>query len=432
MTELAESEILKKYVANNDVVGICVSGGLDSKTVALRLRLAGVKAKCFTADIGQPDEEDINDVIKKMDPCGVETFAVDLKQDIAEGAFEAIACSASYDGGYWQSTGIGRYVTARGLLQAMKSHGCTVLSHGATGRGNDQVRFERYVNVMDPSFKVYAPWRDPTLLKEFPGRSQMLEYLNKHGIDHKIVSQASKRYSTDANICGLSNEAEDLESVETPMTIVNPVMGVWPKDAPNEQEEVVMRFESGRCVAINGTSMTPLEVLRMANLIAGRNGIGISHALENRILGTKSRGVYEAPGMCLLGQGLGFVYQAVLDRRSTHLFKQLSSHISEQLYDGRYFDPSTRAAIGAVWQLAAPASGTVKIGMYKGHMHFLSLTDCKQSIYFEADSSMEASEGLNPVSSQGYLEVSAVEAKSLAKAGLIETGSVWLKRRKLA
>jgi len=432
MTELAESEILKKYVANNDVVGICVSGGLDSKTVALRLRLAGVKAKCFTADIGQPDEEDINDVIKKMDPCGVETFVVDLKQDIAEGAFEAIACNASYDGGYWQSTGIGRYVTARGLLQAMKSHGCTVLSHGATGRGNDQVRFERYVNVMDPSFKVYAPWRDPTLLKEFPGRSQMLEYLNKHGIDHKIVSQASKRYSTDANICGLSNEAEDLESVETPMTIVNPVMGVWPKDAPNEQEEVVMRFESGRCVAINGTSMTPLEVLRMANLIAGRNGIGISHALENRILGTKSRGVYEAPGMCLLGQGLGFVYQAVLDRRSTHLFKQLSSHISEQLYDGRYFDPSTRAAIGAVWQLAAPASGTVKIGMYKGHMHFLSLTDCKQSIYFEADSSMEASEGLNPVSSQGYLEVSAVEAKSLAKAGLIETGSVWLKRRKLA
>merc|ERR1711865_266878 len=163
--------------------------------------------------------------------------------------------------------------------------------------------------------------------------------------------------------------------------------------------------------------------------IAGRNGIGISHALENRILGTKSRGVYEAPGMVLLGQGLQFVYQAVLDRRSTELFKTLASHVSNQIYDGRYFDPSTRAAVNAIWQLAEPANGTVKMGLYKGHMLFLSLKDCPHSIYFEADSSMEASEGLNPVSSQGFLEVTSVEAKSMAKAGLIDTTSVWAKRQ---
>merc|ERR1719188_1005445 len=227
---------------------------------------------CFTADIGQPDEVDINDIPKKMAPCGVETIVVDLKDDIAEGAFEAVACQASYDGGYWQSTGVGRYVTARGLLREMKKHGCTVLSHGATGRGNDQVRFERYVNVMDPNFKVYAPWRDATLLEEFPGRSQMLEFLQKHGIGHQIVSQATKRYSTDANICGLSNEAEDLESIETPMTIVNPVMGVWPKDAPDTQEEITFRFEHGRCTMINGTALTSLQVLETCNKIAGRNG----------------------------------------------------------------------------------------------------------------------------------------------------------------
>mmetsp|Transcript_3751 Transcript_3751/g.7561 ORF Transcript_3751/g.7561 Transcript_3751/m.7561 type:complete len:369 (+) Transcript_3751:1-1107(+) len=367
-----------------------------------------------------------------MAPCGVETVVVDLKNEIAEGAFEAVACQASYDGGYWQSTGIGRYVTARGLLTAMKKHGCTVLSHGATGRGNDQVRFERYVNVMDPSFKVYAPWRDPALLEEFPGRTQMLEYLQKHGIGHQIVSQAKKRYSTDANICGLSNEAEDLESMETPMTIVNPLMGVWPKDAPDKHEELTLRFEKGRCVALNGKAMTPLQVLQEANKIAGRNGIGISQALENRILGTKSRGVYEAPGMTLLGHGITCVYQAVLDRRATKLFEHLSSHVSDQIYDGRYFDPSTRAAITAIWQLAEPADGTVKLGLYKGHMDFLSLTECPHSVYFEADSSMEASEGLNPVSSQGYLEVSAVEAKSLAKAGLIDYGSAWAKRQKTA
>merc|ERR1712060_310910 len=153
---------------------------------------------------------------------------------------------------------------------------------------------------------------------------------------------------------------------------------------------------------------------------------------ENRILGTKSRGVYEAPGMTLLSQGLNYVYQAVLDRRSTNLFKQLSRHVSDQIYDGRYFDPSTRAAIAAIWQLAEPANGTVKVELYEGNVHFLSLTECPHSIYFEADSSMEASEGLNPVSSQGFLEVSGVEAKSMAKAGLIDYGSVWAKRQKVA
>lgn len=429
---MPESQLLANYVKNGDVVGICVSGGLDSKTVALRLVQAGVKVKCFTADIGQPDEDDVNDVVKKMAPCGVETIVVDLKDEIGEGAFETIACQAQYDGGYWQSTGIGRFVTTRGLLAAMKRHGCTVLSHGATGRGNDQVRFERYVNVLDPNFKVYAPWRDPALLEEFPGRTQMLTYLEKHGIGHTIVSQAAKRYSTDANICGLSNEAEDLESIETAMTIVNPVMGVWPKDAPDKEEEVTFRFEKGRCVAINGKSYKDdvFDCVKEANHIAGRNGVGISHALENRIIGTKSRGVYEAPGMELLGKAVRFVYQAVLDRRAAKLFEQLSSHVSEQLYDGRYFDPSTRVAIGGIWELVKPANGTVKLGLYKGNVYFLALTDVPQSLYFEEDASMEASEGLNPVSSQGFLEVSSVEARALAKAGLIDPESIWTKRVK--
>merc|ERR1712110_1168521 len=218
-------------------------------------------------------------------------------------------------------------------------------------------------------------------------------------------------------------------SMETGMTIVNPVMGVWPKDAPATAEEITLRFEKGRCAAVNGQLLSAIEVMKLANTIAGRNGVGLSHALENRILGTKSRGVYEAPGMTLVSQGLQYVYQAVLDRRATNLFKQLSSHVSDQIYDGRYFDPSTRAAIAAIWQLAEPANGTVKIELFKGNMHFLSLIDCPHSVYFEADSSMEASEGLNPVSSQGFLEVSAVEAKSMAKAGLIDSGSVWQKRQ---
>jgi len=257
----------------------------------------------------------------------------------------------------------------------------------------------------------------------------MLEYLKKHGIGHQIASQAKKRYSTDSNVCGLSNEAEDLESIETAMTIVNPIMGVWPKDAPNEAEEVTLRFEKGRCVAMDGTKMEPLAVLQKCNAIAGRNGIGIAHALENRILGTKSRGVYEAPGMTLLGKAFEYVTQAVLDRNATRIYHQLGRHVSDQIYDGRYFDPSTRACVNAIWQLVDPANGTVKVGLHKGHVMFLSLTECPHSIYFEADSSMEASEGLNPVSSQGFLEVTSVEAKSMAKAGLIDTTSVWVKRQ---
>jgi argininosuccinate synthase len=405
------SELKKQHV------GICVSGGLDSKTITKKLVEMGVKVTCFSADLGQPDEKDINDIKKKMAPCGAETNIVDLKAEMAEACFEVIQAQAMYDGGYWNSTGIARAVTVRGLIPRMKAAGCTVLAHGATGRGNDQMRFERYTNVLAPEMKVYAPWRDPSLLTEFAGRTQMAAYLARFGIEAVVGSK--KRYSTDANLAGLSHEAEDLESIETPCTIVVPTMGVWPMLAPDKTEEVSFRFEKARCVAINGRKVSPLEAIVEANRLGGRNGIGMKNALENRIIGTKSRGVYEAPGMELLGTALRQVYQATMDRRASLLFMQLSKLVADQIYDGRYFDPVTRAARAAIDVLSAPATGSVTLGLYKGNMHFVSLTDCPASIYNEADSSMEASEGLNPVSSQGYAEIQSVEARSLAKAGQI-------------
>lgn len=408
----------KEFTAT-DLVGVCVSGGLDSKTVSKRLVEAGVKVLAFSADLGQPDEDDIQNVAKRMDTCGVRTIILDLKAEMAEGCFEIIQSQARYDGGYWNTTGIGRFVTCHGLVTAMMKNNVTHLSHGATGRGNDQMRFERYTNVLAPKMHVYAPWRDPLLLKEFPGRKEMAEYLNTFGIEAFVGPK--KKYSTDANLAGLSHEAEDLESIETPMTIVEPEMGCWPKDAPDKQEDVELQFVSGRCVAINGTAMNPVEVMMEANKIGGRNGMGLSHALENRIIGTKSRGVYEAPGMEVVGASLAYLYQSVLDRRANNFFKYCSEHLSNQLYDGRWYDPSTRAAMGAVKSLTAPATGTVKVGLFKGNMFFLSLTDVKQSIYNEADSSMEASDGLNPVSSQGFAEIQAVEARSLALSNLIKT-----------
>ncbi|MGB1015471.1 MAG: argininosuccinate synthase domain-containing protein, partial [Nannocystaceae bacterium] len=270
-------------------VGICVSGGLDSKTVTTRLKQAGVDVMCFTADLAQPDETDINDILVRMQPCGAETVIVDLKAEMAEACYSMIQTQAMYDGGYWNTTGIARAVTVRGLIDEMKKFGCTILAHGATGRGNDQLRFERYTNVLAPEMKVYAPWRDPEMLAQFPGRREMAAYLLKQGIEADVGPK--KRYSTDANLAGLSHEAEDLEDLETPCLIVDPQMSVWPMQAPDKVEEVSIRMEQGRAVAINGEYVTPYDGMVRANQIGGRNGIGLKNALENRVIGTKSRGV---------------------------------------------------------------------------------------------------------------------------------------------
>ncbi|MDD4019238.1 MAG: argininosuccinate synthase [Kiritimatiellae bacterium] len=398
-------------------VGACVSGGLDSRTIAKVMVEEGVNVVAFSADLGQPDEKNINDIKKRMAPCGVDTVIVDLKDAMAEACFQVIEAQAMYDGGYWNSTGIARAVTVRGLIPEMKKRGCTVLVHGATGRGNDQMRFERYTNVLAPAMKVYSPWRDAELLKKFPGRTQMVEFLATYGIQAFVG--AKKKYSTDANLAGLSHEAEDLESMGTSMLIVKPTMGVWPQQAPDKVEKFTVRFQRGRAVQINGKDVTPLQAMSLANKLAGRNGIGMKHALENRIIGTKSRGVYEAPGMELLGACLRYVYQATMDRRAGLLFGQLSKLVADQIYDGRYFDPATQAARAAIGVFAKHASGTVQAGLYKGTIFFNALTGCKASIYNEADSSMEASDGLNPVSSQGFAEIQSVEARMLARAGQI-------------
>lgn len=400
-------------------LGVCVSGGLDSKTVTLRLKEAGCELVCFTADLGQPDEDDIEDIRRKMDPTGAETIIVDLKPQMAEACFMMVRAQAVYDGGYWNTTGIARAVTVKGLLGAMRKHGCEVLVHGATGRGNDQVRFERYTNTLAPEFGVYAPWRDPELLGQFPGRKQMAAYLQDKGIEAQITK---KRYSTDANLAGLSHEAEDLEALTTSCLIVEPTMCVWPHKAPDRIEDVTMRFEEGRCVALDGAEGDALDIMQRANEIAGRNGIGLSNALENRIIGTKSRGVYEAPGLELLGFGLRAVYQTTMDRRSTGLFHSMSRLIAEQIYDARLYDPGGRSAMAGIDVLAAHATATVTVGLYKGNIYFQSLSDCPASLYNPADASMEASDGLDPQSSQGFVEVLRCEALAIAGAGQIKWG----------
>jgi len=402
-------------------VGVCFSGGLDSKTVTKRLMEENIEVICFSADLAQPDEDDIQNVVRKMDPCGAETILVDLKNEMADACFDAIKANATYDGGYWNTTGIARGVTVQGLIKAMKARNVNILAHGATGRGNDQMRFERYTRSLAPQMEVYAPWRDAELLEQFPGRSEMADYLAK--FDIPAVIGMKKKYSTDANLAGLSHEAEDLESLETSMLIVEPTMGVWPLQAPDKIEEVTISYQAGVAVSLNGETLNPFDLMSKANDIGGRNGVGMSNALENRIIGTKSRGVYEAPGMELLSQGLQNILQATLDRRATALYQSLGRVVSDQIYDGRVFDTATKAAMQGIETLTASATGTVKLGLYKGNVFFNEMTDIAASLYNEEDSSMEASDGLNPESSQGYADILSVEACALAKAGQFEGDS---------
>jgi len=290
-------------------IGAAVSGGLDSCTIAHWLAHNGVDVVCFTADLGQPDETNIDDIRTRMLACGAkDAIMVDAKDEMALAGIHVIQSQSSYEGGYWNTTGIARHVTVAGLLPEMEKRGIDVFLHGATGRGNDQARFQLVTNMMNPAIDVYAPWRDPLLWEafpnpqetDFPGRTEMIDYCNSHNLP--ITATHDKPYSTDANILGLTHEAGKLESLSIPAAFITPGMGVHPKDAPDEVEYFTVRFEEGMPVAINDNAVTPLEALIQSNEIGGRNGVGIGlHTVENRFVGIKSRGVYEAPGMEVLG-----------------------------------------------------------------------------------------------------------------------------------
>lgn len=358
-------------------IGICMSGGLSCLTVGKWLAEHGLETLSFIADIGQADQEEVHALASLLSSKGMPCAVLDLKANMAEMCFDLVKYQATYDGGYWNTTGASRAVLVMGLSGAMKERGCTMLAHGCVGGGNDQARFDRYTWLLAPELKVFTPWLDPELLQQFPSRAKMVEYLQSFGLRSGSGDKASQ--STDANLAGVSHEGTALESLETPSTVVRPIMSVWPQEAPDKEEVFRVRFELGRAVEINGKRLSPLECMKAANEAAGRNGIALKDVLENRINGTKCRGVYEAPGLELLGRCLGQVYQATLEKQAAQLFESLSSFIGRQVYEGRYYDVSTRAARAAVDVMAEDANGTVEVGLYKGNIIFRGLSDYTQS-----------------------------------------------------
>ena len=397
-------------------VGAAVSGGLDSCTITKWLVDNGVKVVCFTADLGQPDERDVSEIRERMLACGAEeAVIVDAKDALAAEGIRLIQCQAMYEGGYWNTTGIARHVTVEALLPEMEKRGITILTHGATGRGNDQVRFQLATNMLNPHFSVYAPWRDAEFLKQFGGRKEMIDFCQAHGLP--ITATHEKPYSTDANLLGLTHEAGRLESLKTPAGFITPGMGVHPKDAPDEAEHFTVTFARGTPVEVNGSPVTLLQSLLKANRIGGRNGVGIGiHTVENRFVGIKSRGVYESPGMELLGKCYEYLLQLILDRRARRHFDSVAATIAEQIYQGYWFDAATQAQLASIEPLTQLASGTLTVALYKGNVAFHAAGGAPHSLYSEETASMEAIGDFDHGDSEGFLGVLGVGARASAVA----------------
>ena len=378
-----------------------------------------MKVVAFTADLAQPDETDLKAVEKRMRASGAVDFvAVDLKKPMAEAGIEGIQTQCCYEGRYWNTTPFGRQVTVAGLLPEIKKRGIKILSHGATGRGNDQVRFQLITNMLEPSFGVYAPWRDEHFLNRFGGRLQMIEYCEQHNLP--IKASREKPYSTDANLLGLTHEAGKLELLSTAAHFVTPEMGVWPEQAPDKAEEVTIGCEKGRPVTINGKAVDAFAAMKLANEIGGKHVICIGlHLVENRFVGIKSRGVYEAPGMELLGTAYAFLLQLVLDRRARELFDQLSLLAAKQLYQGYWNDVESHMLKKAVGEITPLITGTVTLSLYKGNISYVATQDVPHSL-FTNDSSMENEGSFDHKDSEGFLGVLGVHARAIAKAGQIK------------
>lgn len=401
-------------------VAFCASGGLDSCTVTHWLTEQGVSVVAYTADLGQTDEEDLGAVAERMRACGaVDAHVLPLRSEMAEAGLLAIQAQARYEGGYWNTTPLARYVTVQGVVPAALASGVTVLSHGSTGRGNDQVRFQLATNMLAPALQVYAPWRDQVFLDAFGGREEMIRYCMERGLPIRPPSRS--RYSTDANLLGLTHEAGELEHLTTPASLVEPEMGVRPVEAPDEPERVAVRFEAGRPVSVGGAAVTDAgQAFAMANAIGGRHGVGINlHLVENRFVGVKSRGVYEAPGMELLGTAYALLLQLVLDRRARRLFDANAAFLAEQLYQGYGEDLASRLAGDLARSVAAMVTGTVTVECYKGTVGFVSVEDVPHGLYDEEAASMGRSDAFDHQDSEGFVRVLGVGARVSARRGQV-------------
>ncbi len=358
----------------HESVGMCVSGGLSSLAVAGFLAEAGIETTAFVADIGQAPREEIDALAGSLEKAGLVTVVVDLRDDMSKFALDLVYYQARYEGGYWNTTSGSRMVLVAGLAGAIKDAGCTALGHGCVGGGNDQRRFGRYTARIAPDLRVISPWTDRELLERFPSRSAMAEYVTARGLAGD--SRCTADYSVDGNVAGFAHEGSELERLDTPDSATRPVLLVPPAQAPDRAEHVLVTVEGGRPAEVGGHRGDAYHLLTQANAIAGGNGVGLRSVVEDRINGTKCRGMYEAPGLDLLGFCVNRVYEVSMDKPARRLMSTLSQTIGQGAYEGRYLERDIAAARAAADELigGADANAEVSVIAYKGGMSFGGLT----------------------------------------------------------
>ncbi|MBB5217263.1 argininosuccinate synthase [Parapusillimonas granuli] len=328
-------------------VGIAFSGGLDTSAALLWMRNKGAIPYAYTANLGQPDEPDYDAIPRKALEYGAkEARLVDCRPQLVAEGIAALQCSAFHISTagvtYFNTTPIGRAVTGTMLVAAMKQDDVNIWGDGSTFKGNDIERFYRYGLLTNPELKIYKPWLDQAFIDELGGRAEMSEYMRQAGFNYKM--SAEKAYSTDSNMLGATHEAKDLEHLDSGIRIVQPIMGVafWRDDVQIKAEEVTVRFEEGRPVALNGVEYPDsVELLMEANRIGGRHGLGMSDQIENRIIEAKSRGIYEAPGMALLYIAYERLVTGIHNEDTIEQYRINGLKLGRLLYQGRWFDPQS-------------------------------------------------------------------------------------------
>jgi argininosuccinate synthase len=334
-----------RSVPVNQKVGIAFSGGLDTSAALHWMRQKGAIPYSYTANLGQPDETDYEEIPRKALKYGAETAKlVDCRKEIVTEGLAALRCGAFHISTagvpYFNTTPIGRAVTGTALVSVMKKDDVNIWSDGSTYKGNDIERFYRYGLLVNPELHVYKPWLDQAFLEELGGRLEMSAYLKKSGFTYRM--SADKAYSTDSNILGATHEAKDLEQLDTGMTIVDPIMGVpfWKEETPIKTETVTVKFYEGEPVSINGKEFSNLvELMLEANTVGGRHGLGMSDQIENRIIEAKSRGIYEAPGMALLFITYERLVTGIHNEDTIEQYRHHGQRLGRLLYQGRWFDP---------------------------------------------------------------------------------------------
>src|SRR4051795_8451744 len=389
------ANILQRLPAGQKV-GIAFSGGLDTSAALHWMRAKGAIPYAYTANLGQPDEADYDEIPRKALQYGAEKARlIDCRaQLVAEGiaALQSGAFHITTAGvTYFNTTPIGRAVTGTMLVSAMKEDDVNIWGDGSTFKGNDIERFYRYGLLVNPDLKVYKPWLDQTFIDELGGRAEMSAYLTAAGLDYKM--SAEKAYSTDSNMLGATHEAKDLERLDTGITIVDPIMGVasWRDDVVVKRETVSVRFDEGHPVSLNGiTFKDSVQMLTEANRIGGRHGLGMSDQIENRIIEAKSRGIYEAPGLALLFIAYERLITGIHNEDTIEQYRDNGRKLGRLLYQGRWFDSQAiMLRESAQRWVAKPITGEITLELRRGNDYSILNTESPNLTYQPERLSME-------------------------------------------